>query len=236
VTQQTGGGRHAPVRRARLRTALTALAVAAIASSLLIGASATMSPSWSAPPSGVALLSQTSDIGAAPSERTPTPPSTPAQARGPGRGGGRGGSGGLGGPAGLFGTLIEVALALVGFLLSLGLMFLFGRRRGHDGRHARRPDTANAAHGGLTPSDVRNVAFNKPPLGGAGYNQDEVDALLDRVHAKLLDPSHSSFTAADIHNFAFSQPPSGKRGYNQDEVDAFLDLVQAEIRRLDGPT
>jgi DivIVA domain-containing protein len=91
-----------------------------------------------------------------------------------------------------------------------------------------------ARRGTLTPADVRNVVFSKPTLGKRGYNEDEVDALLDRVHAKLLNPSNSSLAAADIHNSAFSKPLSGKRGYNRDEVDAFLDLVQAEIRQLDG--
>ncbi|WP_275450755.1 DivIVA domain-containing protein [Mycobacterium sp. UM_CSW] len=93
---------------------------------------------------------------------------------------------------------------------------------------------ANAALGGLTASAVRSVAFSKPPLGRRGYNQDEVDAFLDRVQTRLLNPSIGYPTAADVHNFAFSKPPSGNRGYNQDEVDAYLVRVEAEIRRLDG--
>ena len=32
----------------------------------------------------------------------------------------------------------------------------------------------------LTPADVHNVAFSKPPIGKRGYNEDEVDAFLDR--------------------------------------------------------
>jgi DivIVA domain-containing protein len=87
---------------------------------------------------------------------------------------------------------------------------------------------------GLTAADVRNVAFGKPPLGKRGYHEDEVDALLDRIHAKLLNPSDTSLTAADIHGHAFSKPPWGKRGYNEDEVDALLDRVEAELRRLGG--
>ena len=31
----------------------------------------------------------------------------------------------------------------------------------------------------LTPADVHNVAFSKPPIGKRGYNEDEVDAFLD---------------------------------------------------------
>ena len=44
---------------------------------------------------------------------------------------------------------------------------------------------ASAAHGELTPADVRNAAFSKPPWGKRGYNEDEVDALLDRVEAEI---------------------------------------------------
>lgn len=54
-----------------LRTALTVLAVAAIAGSLLVGTS-----SWSTPASKVVLLSQTSDVVVAPGQ-----PSRSAQAR-----------------------------------------------------------------------------------------------------------------------------------------------------------
>jgi DivIVA domain-containing protein len=42
----------------------------------------------------------------------------------------------------------------------------------------------------LTPADVHNVAFSKPPIGKRGYNEDEVDAFLDLVEtelARLLD-------------------------------------------------
>ncbi|SDP44392.1 DivIVA domain-containing protein [Actinopolyspora xinjiangensis] len=38
---------------------------------------------------------------------------------------------------------------------------------------------------GLTPADVHNVAFSKPPIGKRGYNEDEVDAFLDLVEAEL---------------------------------------------------
>lgn len=37
----------------------------------------------------------------------------------------------------------------------------------------------------LTPADVHNVAFSKPPIGKRGYNEDEVDAFLDLVEAEL---------------------------------------------------
>ncbi|MCA1703128.1 MAG: DivIVA domain-containing protein [Actinobacteria bacterium] len=37
----------------------------------------------------------------------------------------------------------------------------------------------------LTPADVHNVAFSKPPLGKRGYDENEVDAFLDLAEAEL---------------------------------------------------
>ncbi len=37
----------------------------------------------------------------------------------------------------------------------------------------------------LTPADVHNVVFKKPPMGKRGYDEDEVDAFLDVVEAEL---------------------------------------------------
>ena len=37
----------------------------------------------------------------------------------------------------------------------------------------------------LTPADVANVAFSKPPIGKRGYNEDEVDAFLDLLETAL---------------------------------------------------
>ncbi len=93
----------------------------------------------------------------------------------------------------------------------------------------------STARGGLTPADVDNVAFSRPPRGKRGYDEHEVDAFLDRIRAKLLNPGDSSLTATDIHSVGFNKPPWGKRGYNEDQVDAFLDHVEAEIRRLGFP-
>jgi DivIVA domain-containing protein len=85
--------------------------------------------------------------------------------------------------------------------------------------------------GGLTADDIVSVAFSKPPLGKRGYNEDEVDALLDRVEQALRNPrAAGAVTADEIRNVAFSKPAGGKRGYNEDEVDAFLDLVVKSLR------
>src|ERR1700736_3043304 len=39
----------------------------------------------------------------------------------------------------------------------------------------------------LTPADVHNGAFSKPPIGKRGYNEDEVDAFLNLVEARLTE-------------------------------------------------
>jgi DivIVA domain-containing protein len=87
----------------------------------------------------------------------------------------------------------------------------------------------NPRGGWLTPEQVRNVAFSKPPFGKRGYNANEVNAFLDLVEAALRDPTRRILTAEQVHNKAFSKPPFGKRGYNEDEVDAFLDVVEQQL-------
>ncbi|GED97424.1 hypothetical protein nbrc107697_14630 [Gordonia crocea] len=37
----------------------------------------------------------------------------------------------------------------------------------------------------ITPEDVHNVAFSKPPIGRRGYHEDEVDAFLDAVEEEI---------------------------------------------------
>lgn len=37
----------------------------------------------------------------------------------------------------------------------------------------------------LTPADVHNVAFGRPPIGKRGYSEDEVDQFLDLVEDTL---------------------------------------------------
>jgi DivIVA domain-containing protein len=39
----------------------------------------------------------------------------------------------------------------------------------------------------LTPADVHNITFNKPPISKRGYHEGEVDASLDLVRTELAD-------------------------------------------------
>ncbi|GBE64150.1 hypothetical protein MFM001_06120 [Mycobacterium sp. MFM001] len=93
------------------------------------------------------------------------------------------------------------------------------------------PASSVAPHAGLTAEDVRNVAFNKPPIGKRGYNEDDVDAFLDRVEQALRNPSAGILTPADVRSVVFNKPPIGKRGYNEDEVDAFLDRIEEQLQQ-----
>jgi DivIVA domain-containing protein len=49
----------------------------------------------------------------------------------------------------------------------------------------------------LTPVDVQNVTFGKPPIGKRGYNEEEVDAFLDLVSAELTRLINEN---NDLHN------------------------------------
>src|SRR4051794_38484043 len=78
----------------------------------------------------------------------------------------------------------------------------------------------------LTPADVHNVAFSKPPIGKRGYNEDEVDAFLDLVEGELpgLIEENNALRArveqrdaqlgsarADLENASHAVPPAAPR-------------------------
>jgi DivIVA domain-containing protein len=45
----------------------------------------------------------------------------------------------------------------------------------------------------LTPEDVHNVAFSKPPIGQRGYNEDEVDQFLDLIEEAMRRRATGTF-------------------------------------------
>ena len=79
----------------------------------------------------------------------------------------------------------------------------------------------------LTPSDVRDVVFDKAPIGKRGYDEKQVDAFLDRIEAALS--GNGRLTAEDVRNVVFQDAPLIKRGYHEDQVDDFLDAVVATL-------
>jgi DivIVA domain-containing protein len=62
----------------------------------------------------------------------------------------------------------------------------------------------------LTPADVHNVAFKKPPIGKRGYDEDEVDAFLDLVEAELARLiEENNDLKAQVDDMQRSGPPPG---------------------------
>jgi DivIVA domain-containing protein len=78
-------------------------------------------------------------------------------------------------------------------------------RRLAEARGASNPNTA-----GITPEQVRDVAFSKPPIGKRGYNEDEVDAFLDLVQTALRDPARHPHTGPRYRRFTSDDGVSTK--------------------------
>jgi DivIVA domain-containing protein len=79
----------------------------------------------------------------------------------------------------------------------------------------------------LTPEDVRNVLFDKAPLGQRGYDEDEVDTFLDLVEQALAGAR--TMTPDEVAAARFGKGRFTRRGYDQPQVDAFLDRVRAAL-------
>ena len=128
-----------------------------------------------------------------------------------------------------------------------------GRNRQERGNSERRQITPV-----LTPAEVRNTQFTTTRLR-PGYDQEEVDAFLDRadagldrlirdneeLRAKIAETQHggrdlapvpplpgtTGLTPADVRNAQFAVTRR-RPGYDQREVDAFLARTEAELDRL----
>lgn len=65
----------------------------------------------------------------------------------------------------------------------------------------------------LTPADVHNVAFKKPPIGKRGYDEEEVDAFLDEVErelARLIEENNE--LRAQLERGGGGRAPAGPSG------------------------
>jgi DivIVA domain-containing protein len=87
----------------------------------------------------------------------------------------------------------------------------------------------------LTPADVHNVAFKKPPIGKRGYDEEEVDAFLDEVERELarLIEENNELRAQMERGGAPARVPAGPVGDPRlaaelGELKAQLDRVQRE--------
>lgn len=84
----------------------------------------------------------------------------------------------------------------------------------------------------LTPADVHNVAFKKPPIGKRGYDEEEVDAFLDEVErelARLIEENNELRAQSDRGG----RPPAGpgadpRLAAELNELKAQLDRVQRD--------
>src|ERR1700760_682189 len=78
----------------------------------------------------------------------------------------------------------------------------------------------------LTPAEVHNVAFKKPPIGKRGYDEEEVDAFLDIVEvelARLIEENNDLRARAN----GGAPPPGAPMGAPVD--DGRLEAAQNEL-------
>ena len=81
----------------------------------------------------------------------------------------------------------------------------------------------------LTPADVHNVAFSKPPIGKRGYNEDEVDAFLDLVEAEL---GASTTSAARSRRRGEGGADASADASSDERSDERSDALESEIGDL----
>lgn len=91
----------------------------------------------------------------------------------------------------------------------------------------------------LTPADVHNVAFKKPPIGKRGYDEEEVDAFLDEVErelARLIEENNE--LRAQVERGGRGGAPAGpgadpRLAAELNDVKAQLDRVQRDKAAAD---
>src|SRR3954451_7317926 len=78
----------------------------------------------------------------------------------------------------------------------------------------------------LTPAEVHNVAFKKPPIGKRGYDEEEVDAFLDIVEvelSRLLEENNELKTHTNGTGPSSANGGGGGGGVNPAELAAARD-------------
>src|SRR5699024_6093641 len=81
----------------------------------------------------------------------------------------------------------------------------------------------------LSPADVHNVAFSKPPIGKRGYNEDEDDQFLDLVEdalAKLQDENYELQKQIE-EDYGYDKVEAGARTVDEAPVRK---SVESELR------
>src|SRR5438270_5294436 len=80
----------------------------------------------------------------------------------------------------------------------------------------------------LTPAEVHNVVFKKPPIGKRGYDEEEVDAFLDIIEvelARLIEENKELRDRADKGGAPAAAPAQGGD-------QAALNAAREEARKL----
>src|SRR5881394_271284 len=83
----------------------------------------------------------------------------------------------------------------------------------------------------LTPADVHNVAFKKPPIGKRGYDEEEVDAFLDEVErelARLIEENNELRAAAERGGRPVSTGGDPRLAQENAELKAQLDRLNRD--------
>jgi len=85
----------------------------------------------------------------------------------------------------------------------------------------------------LTPADVHNVAFKKPPIGKRGYDEEEVDAFLDEVErelARLIEENNE--LRAQVERGGRGPAPVGPGPSSDARLAAELNDIKAQLDRV----
>jgi DivIVA domain-containing protein len=86
----------------------------------------------------------------------------------------------------------------------------------------------------LTPLDVRNVAFKKPPLGKRGYDEEEVDEFLDAVERTITALTEEvAFLRAQLGRGALPAAADVAPG-SLGEVFMELERIKGRLTRLEA--
>ncbi|HEX3731435.1 MAG TPA: DivIVA domain-containing protein [Mycobacteriales bacterium] len=89
----------------------------------------------------------------------------------------------------------------------------------------------------LTPADVHNVVFKKPPIGKRGYDEDDVDAFLDEVErelARLIEETSDAGSRGDQGaTGGFNDPDVRRLAAENAELKEQLDRLRQEKRQAD---
>lgn len=83
----------------------------------------------------------------------------------------------------------------------------------------------------LTPADVHNVAFKKPPIGKRGYDEEEVDAFLDEVErelARLIEENSELRAGLERGGGGRSMPADPRVSQENADLKAQLDRLQRD--------